>query len=171
MEDDVRDHPPASPTSRFRLYLVSSGLLGLLACGLLTAACVWLVTQDIIGILLPHREVALLLSLILGGFSLAEVPMMVFVMRRLLVERPNNHAFVLGLNAVFVFFAAVYGVPVLLLTGSLSLGLTLCSLGLVRFGASLIFVRAPVAPDASLEGIRPGRAQPSNRASGESDGR
>jgi hypothetical protein len=126
--------------SRVRLHLVLSGLAGLLACGLLTAASLWLVSEGIIPILLPYRVPALLLALILGAFSLAEIPIMVYAMRRLLVERPGNYGFVLGMNALFVFFAAVYGVPVLLLTGSLALGLALCSLGIVRFAASLLFI-------------------------------
>ena len=53
----------------------------------------------------------------------------------------------LGLNAVFVFFAAVYGVPVLLLTGSMVWGLVLCALGLARLAASLFFVRVPHPSD------------------------
>jgi hypothetical protein len=65
---------------------------------------------------------------------------MVFTMRRLVAERPDNQGVVMGLNALYVFFAAVYGAPVLLLTGSITWGLTLCALGLVRFIASLVFV-------------------------------
>ena len=51
-----------------------------------------------------------------------------------------------GLNALFVFspyrhgVAAVYGAPVLLLTGDLGWGLALCGLGLLRFVASQLFV-------------------------------
>ena len=66
---------------------------------------------------------------------------MVFAMRRLLGERRGNYRFVLGLNAFYVFFAAVYGAPVLLLTGSLGWGLALSGLGVVRLMASLLFVR------------------------------
>jgi hypothetical protein len=134
------DSITGSPMSQFRLRLLLSGLGGLLACGLLTAASVCLVSEGIIAILLPHKVIALLLALILGAFSLAEIPMMVYAMRRLLVERRGNYGFVLGMNALFVFFAAVYGAPVLLLTGSLILGLTLCGFGIVRFFASLLFV-------------------------------
>jgi cytochrome b subunit of formate dehydrogenase len=69
--------------------------------------------------------------------------MMVFTMRRLVAERPNNRTFVLGLNTVYVFFAAVYGVPVLLLTGNLVWGLVLCALGLVRLAVSSLLVHRP----------------------------
>ncbi|MBN1139768.1 MAG: hypothetical protein JXM73_24565, partial [Anaerolineae bacterium] len=57
--------------------------------------------------------------------------------------RSKNQALAFKLNAVFVFFAAVYGTPVLLLTGNLSWGLALCTLGLARLAASLLFVREP----------------------------
>jgi hypothetical protein len=65
-------------------------------------------------------------------------------MRRLATERPDNRGVVMGLNALYVFFAAVYGLPVLLLTGSVAWGLALCALGLVRFVASLLFVHEPL---------------------------
>jgi len=129
--------------SRFRLHLLWSGLGGLLADAVLAAVAACLVSSGTVKILLPHPIVALLLALILGSFSLAEVPIMVLVMRRLAAERRDNVGFVLGMNALFVFFAAVYGAPVLLLTGNLAWGLGLCGLGFVRLAASLLFVRPP----------------------------
>jgi hypothetical protein len=129
--------------SRFRRNLLLSGLGGLLACGLLAAVAARLVAGGAVKPLLPYPTLVLLFVLIFGGFSVAEVPMMVFAMRRLLVERKGNYGFVLGLNAFYVFFAAVYGSPVLLLTGHLSWGLALCGLGVVRLMASLVFVREP----------------------------
>jgi ABC-type glycerol-3-phosphate transport system permease component len=93
---------------------------------------------------LPYLAVTLLVVVVFGAFSVAEIPMMIFAMRRLAIEREENRGVVLGLNALYVFFAAVYGVPVLLLTGSVGWGLTLCGLGLVRFAASLAFVHEPV---------------------------
>jgi hypothetical protein len=124
----------------FRRNLLLSGLAGLLSSGLLTVVAVWLITANIIQILLPYPAVALLLALVFGGFSVAEIPMMIFVMRRLIVERRGNDRIVLGLNALFVFFAAVYGAPVLLLTGSLGWGLALCGLAIIRLLGSLLFV-------------------------------
>jgi hypothetical protein len=129
--------------STFRRSLLASGLGGLLACGLLAALGTWLVTSGTIEVLLPHRLLVLLMGLILGAFSLAEIPMMVFALRRLAVERQGNRGLVIGLNVFYVFFAAVYGLPVLLLTGNLAWGLTLCGFGLLRFITSLIFVREP----------------------------
>jgi hypothetical protein len=138
------------PEERERIFLLLSGLAGLLACALLAAGCAWLVSSASFHVLVPFPNVALLVALVLGSFSLAEIPMMVFLMRRLLAERKGNLGVVVGLNALYIFFAAVYGAPVLLLTGSLGWGLALCSLGLVRLASSLLFVRPP-APTSEVE--------------------
>jgi hypothetical protein len=129
--------------SRFRHNLVLAGIGGMLASLLLAAVSTWMVASGILNPPLPYRFVALLLVVVLGGFSLAEIPIMIFTMRRLSVERTDNHRVVAGLNALFVFFAAVYGVPVSLLTGSVGWGLALCALSLVRFASSLAFVPDP----------------------------
>jgi hypothetical protein len=130
--------------SPFRYNLLLSGLAGLLVCVLLAAVCTWLVTNQVVVPPLPLPLVVLLTAIIFGVFSLAEIPLMVFAMRRLATERPDNRGVVMGLNALYVFFAAVYGLPVLLLTGSVAWGLALCALGLVRFVASLLFVHEPL---------------------------
>jgi hypothetical protein len=118
-----------------------SGLGGLVACWLLAGISAWLILAQVIEPLLPYSLVALLLVLVLGGFSLAEIPLMLFTLRRLMAERRGNTRVVCGLNALYVFFAAVYGTPVLLLTGNVAGGLALCGLGIVRFATSLIWVR------------------------------
>ena len=125
--------------SRFRLYLLLSGLIGLFACAMLAAVSVWLVASARFKPLLPIPAVALLFGVVFAAFSLAEIPMMVYAMRRLVVERKRNYTFVLILNGTYVFFAAVYGVPVLLLTGSIGWGLALSSLSILRFFSSLLF--------------------------------
>ena len=129
--------------SRFRRNLTLAGIGGLLASFLLAGISVWVVTSGMLTPPLPHRPVTLLLAIILGGFSLAEIPVMIFAMRRLSAEHLDNQRVVAGLNALYVFFAAVYGAPVTLLTGSLSWGLALCTLSVVRFVTSLAFVREP----------------------------
>lgn len=126
---------------RFRRNLLLTGLTGLLLAALLGSAATWLVVNGHLTPPLSFPPVVWLLAAVLGGFSLAEIPLMVFVMRRLVVERESNRAAVLGLNALYVFFAAVYGVPLILLTGSLAWGLALCALSLVRLATSMIFVR------------------------------
>jgi hypothetical protein len=144
----------------FRYHLLLSGLGGLAADAALAAAAAWLIMNGVIKAPLPYdlahsahapglpTVVTLLTTVTFAGFSLAEIPIMVLAMRRLAAERPSNHAFVLGLNAIFCFFAAVYGVLVLLLTGSIVPGLALCALGVVRLMASLLFVHEPqvIAP-------------------------
>lgn len=129
--------------SRFRRHLLLSGLGGMLACGLLLAVSIWLVAAGILEPPLPLLAVTLLVGIVFGAFSLAEIPMMIFAMRRLALERPENHSAVFGINALFVFFAAIYGVPVLLLTGSTGWALVLCAFGLVRFATSLAFIHGP----------------------------
>jgi hypothetical protein len=129
--------------SRFRRHLLLSSLLGMLACGLLLAGSIWLVTAGILKPPLPFPAVTLLVVIVFGLFSLAEIPMMILVMRRLALERPENQSIVFGINALYVFFAAIYGVPVLLLTGSMGWALALCVLGLVRLATSLAFIHGP----------------------------
>jgi hypothetical protein len=131
------------PVNNLRRRFLISGLGGLVACAVVAAIAAWLVQGGVIKALLPFPAIILLLVVILGGLSVAEIPIMVFAMRRLLVERPGNHGFVLGLNTLYVFFAAVYGTPVILLTGSLVWGLALCGLSIVRLAASLVFVIGP----------------------------
>ena len=127
--------------SRFRRNLLLTGLGGLLVCLLLAAVSAWLVRSQTVQPLLPYPTVAVLSALTLGLFSLAEIPMMVFAMRRLVEERADNRAVVLGLNLLYVSFAGVYGAPVILLTGHIGWGSALCALGIVRLGTSLAFVR------------------------------
>jgi hypothetical protein len=115
----------------------------LLANALLAALAAWLVTSGRLEPLLPFPAIVPLLVAVFSLFSLAEIPVMVVALRRLAVERAGNRGIVLGLNALYVFFAAVYGLPVLLLSGNLGWGLALCGLGVVRLASSLWFVREP----------------------------
>ena len=127
--------------SPFRRNLLLAGIGGLLASLLLAALSSWLVTSGVLSPPLPYRLVTWLLVIILGVFSLAEIPVMIFAMRRLSAERTGNLRLVAGLNALYVFFAAVYGAPVGLLTGSVDWGLALSTLSMVRLVTSLLFVR------------------------------
>lgn len=129
--------------SRFSRNVLLSGLGGVIACGLAAAISTWLIGSSTITPPLPHALITLLLVVVFGCFSLAEIPLMVMTMRRLGAERPENLGFVWGLNSLYVFFAAVYGLPVLLITGDIGWGLALCGLGIARFVTSLAFVREP----------------------------
>jgi hypothetical protein len=139
----MRDDDPngRGAMSRFRVHLLLSGLAGLLLAGLGTGLGLGLLVSGIVEPPFSWRPVTLVLVLILGGFSVAEVPLMVFALRRLAAERRGNHGAVLGLNVVFVAFAVVYGLPVLLLTGDRLWGLLLCGLSVVRLLSSQLAVR------------------------------
>ena len=126
--------------TRFRLYILGSGVLGLLAGAALIALSFWLVHSKPILPLLPFPTVALLFGLTFAAFSLVEMPMMIYTMRRLVIERQKNRTVVVFLNALYVFFAAVYAAPVIVLTGSLGWGLFLAILSLARFVSSLLFI-------------------------------
>jgi hypothetical protein len=127
----------------FRRNLLLTGVAGLLICGALAFLAVWLVQASIVKPPFPFQLVAILLALILGSFSIAEVPLMVVALRRLTAEKAGNRRAVCGLNLLYISFAAVYGAPVTLLTGSSIWGLALSALGLVRFLTSLAFVQEP----------------------------
>ena len=132
--------------ARFRRRLTLSGLAGLIANAALAALAAWLIVGGLVRAPLPQPLVTLLATVALGGLSLAEIPMMVLAIRHLVAVKSNNQTLALGLNAVFVFFAAIYGAPVLLITGSQVWGLALCALGLARLAASLLFIREPSPP-------------------------
>ncbi|MBN1136546.1 MAG: hypothetical protein JXM73_08165, partial [Anaerolineae bacterium] len=97
----------------FRRRLLLSGLVGLTADAVLATLAAWLIAEGLIKAPLPHPLVTLVATVALGGLSLAEIPMMVLAIRHLAAGRSKNQALAFKLNAVFVFFAAVYGTPVL----------------------------------------------------------
>ena len=129
--------------SQFRARLLLSGLGGLLVAGIATGVGIALRAGGAVEPPFSFLPLTLLLVVIFGGFSLAEIPLMVFALRRLAMERRGNAGVVLGLNALYVFFAAVYGLPVLLLAPELAWGLALCALSLVRLASSQLFVQEP----------------------------
>ncbi len=86
-------------------------------------------------------------------FSLAEIPLMIFGMRHMGSSASGKRLVVL-VNVAFTFFAAVYAVPFLLLTGRVGIGLALAALGMVRFVGALWFVPggSSANPYSSLHG-------------------
>jgi hypothetical protein len=126
---------------RFRRNLILTGIAGLLASACLVGISFWLVTSETVTPPFPYDLIELLLTMVLGGFSVAEIPIMVFAMRRLLVGSAGNQGMAMWLNGLYVFFAAVYSVPVSLLTGNVDYTLALSALSIVRFASSLAFVR------------------------------
>lgn len=127
--------------SSFGRRLVVTGSLGLLACAGIVGLASGLVMSGLVKPMLPYPPLTVILVVILGGFSLAEVPLMVYILRRLALERSANRAAVHGLHALYVCFAGVYAAPVPLLTGNITWGLILGSLAVPRLVASLLFVK------------------------------
>jgi hypothetical protein len=128
--------------NHFRRNIAVSGFAGLLACLLLAAFASWLVTGGRVEPPFPpFLPLTLVLVVILGGFSLVEIPLMVYTLRRLAIERSGNQQAVIAMNAFYVAFAAAYGLPILFLTGELAWSLALCSLSFLRLVSSLLFVR------------------------------
>ena len=72
-------------------------------------------------------------------FSLAELPVMVVAIRRLMAAAGCDWIVALT-NGAFVFFAAFYAAAYTLLTGDVPIGVALAGLSLVRCGVSVIFV-------------------------------
>ena len=114
-------------------------LLGALIAALgLIARQVWLPAA-----LFPQSLIAWVMFLMLGAFSLAEIPVMIFGIRKMTESgRPTTLKVALFTVGAFVTFAAVYALPNLLLTSSrvLWMGATLTALTLLRFAASVLFL-------------------------------
>ena len=117
-----------------RINIALTGLLGLIGAAAVTVFCVMVITQGWIPIIISSSWVILGMFLFLALFSVAEIPVMIFGMRRILDSpNPRAKALVLITNAGYTFFAAVYAAPFILLTGNLWAGATLAALSLVRF--------------------------------------
>jgi hypothetical protein len=122
--------------------LVLPGLTGLGAGAALTAAVVWLTASGRVPrVVSPGWGTWALLGFVLL-FSLAEMPMMVFALRRMADSAPTRAASRIGIvaSAAFVFFAAFYAAPFIVLTGQLAAGVALAGLCLARLVCVLIFV-------------------------------
>lgn len=128
---------------RFRRKLVLSGLAGLLTGALLASGSAWLVMSGKLRPPFPYRIVEVALVILLGGLSLAEIPLMLFALRRISTNQERNARTAATLNGFYVLFAAVYGVPVGLLTGNVTWTLFLSAFCIIRFATSLAFVREP----------------------------
>jgi hypothetical protein len=126
-----------------RSQLTLSGLAGVAGGAALMGGAVWLLRQTGLPPLITGPATWALLGLLLL-FSLAEIPLMIFGMRRMAVNAAGRRLAVLT-NIAFTFFAAIYATPFLLLTGKVSISLVLAGLCLVRFVGVLLFVPSPGA--------------------------
>jgi hypothetical protein len=127
-----------------RNQFVLSGGLGLAGGAVLTGGTLFLLWRMDLAPLITGLGVWILLGFLLL-FSVAEIPVMIFGMRHMVIASPGTRLAVLT-NAVFTSFAAVYAAPFLLLTGQVGIGVGLAGLGLVRFGAALVFVPSHEMP-------------------------
>jgi hypothetical protein len=118
--------------------------MGIIAGATLTGGAVFLLQRGALLPLISGTWTWLLLVFLLGC-SVAEIPVMVLGMRHL-VKSSSTTRLLIPINFIFAFFAAVYALPFLLLTGRIGLGVGLAGLGLVRVLAALLFVPAAQAP-------------------------
>jgi Co/Zn/Cd efflux system component len=123
-----------------RTGVVATGLVGLVGAALLTAVCVWAVWEAWIPALLPQSAYSWTLFFFLAFFSLVEIPVMTFGLRRLAAgNNPKARILALFTNSGYVFFGAVYAAPFILLTGRSGPGLALAALSAARFISTLLF--------------------------------
>ncbi len=124
-----------------RNSLILTGAIGLVGAMFITALCIYIAAQAWVPIVISHTSYIWLFFLFLAIFSVAEIPVMIFGMRRIAMgDSPRADYLVLFTNAIYTLFAAVYAAPFIILTGGIWAGLALASLSLVRFASSIIFL-------------------------------
>lgn len=124
-----------------RRHIFLTGLGGLVGAVLLTALCLFIVVQGWVSPLIGTATYAIVIFLFLGLFSLAEIPVMLFGIRYIATGRdPNAPTIALFTNAIYIFFAAIYAAPYILLTGEFWGGLILGGLSLLRFISAMVFL-------------------------------
>jgi len=123
---------------KLRSQLAVSGALGVMGGAALMGGALFLLQRTGLRPLVAGWAAWLLLAFLLA-FSLAEIPTMIFGMRYL-GDSVSGKRLVVLINAAFTFFAAVYALPFLLMTGRVGIGMALAALSLVRFAGGLWFV-------------------------------
>ena len=118
--------------------LIAPGLAGVAAGAALTTVAAWVAASGTVPRLVPPGPATWVLLGIALVFSLAELPLMVFALRRMAGAAP--HRLVVLTTAAFVFFAAFYAAPFTILTGQVIIGIALAGLCLVRLVCVLVFV-------------------------------
>ncbi len=118
-----------------RSRLVLSGLAGIVGGAALMGGALFVSQRSGLTPLVTGRWTLALLGFVLF-FSLAEIPMMIYALRRLTASASGVGPAML-INAAFTFFGAVYAAPFLLLTGLVEVSLALAGLCLVRLAGAL----------------------------------
>lgn len=135
----MKTHPHQTQMSRRNVIL--TGLVGLIGAVILTALCLFVVVLAWIPVLVRDRSLMWIILLFLLTFSLTEIPVMIFGIRRIAASvNPKAKYVALFTNAGYTFFGAVYAAPFILLTGELILGTALAGLSFVRFMSAVIFI-------------------------------
>jgi hypothetical protein len=116
-------------------------LIGLVGAVILTALCLFIVTQAWAPTLIVQPSYRWALFAFLAFFSIVEIPVMVVGIRRIAASvNPKAKYVALLTSAGYVFFGAVYAVPFILLTGRVGLGTALAALSLIRFITAIFFL-------------------------------
>lgn len=107
----------------------------------MTALCLFFVTQSWAPTLIVQASYSWALFAFLAFFSIVEIPVMIFGIRRIATSvNPKAKYVALLTNAGYVFFGAVYAVPFILLTGRMGLGTALAAFSLIRFVTAIAFL-------------------------------
>jgi hypothetical protein len=128
-----------------RNSLIISGALGLVANIALTAFCIFVMVAGWIPPLLHQPLPVFSLFIFLLFFSLAEIPVMILGMRRMLASvNPRARYVVLVVNFGYTLFAGVYAAPFILLAGKsafeMVIGVLMSTLGFIRFISAMLFL-------------------------------
>lgn len=124
-----------------RSNVILTGSIGLVGAAILTASCLFVMAQGWIPALIGRPAYVWALCLFLAFFSVAEIPFMIFGIRRIAASaNPKAKYVAMVTNTGYAFFGAVYAAPFILLTGWLGLGAAMASLSLVRFFTAIIFI-------------------------------
>lgn len=118
-----------------------AGLIGLFGAIILTLICIIVMAADLVPVLLSQTVVVWGLFAFLLLLSLAEIPVMIFGIRRISRSpNPNARYVALATTAGYPLFGGVYAAPFILLTGQLVAGALLAALSFVRFASAVIFL-------------------------------
>ena len=134
-----------------RNKIIISGGVGLLLSVLLTVASVLIrpmiidlfVEQSWFAWLFSQILISWLIFLFLSATSLLEIPLMIYGIQKILAnDKQSTINLALFTNGLFVFFAAVYALPNLLLSSvnQVWMGIVLSSFSFIRFGSAIIFL-------------------------------
>jgi hypothetical protein len=118
-----------------RSQLALSGLAGIVGGAALMGGALFVSQRSGLTPLVTGRATLALLAFVLV-FSLGEIPLMIYALRRLTGTAGGARPAMLT-YAAFTFFSAVYAAPFLLLTGQVDVSLALAGLCLVRLAGAL----------------------------------